>query len=216
MSLVFYYAPMSTALVTAAVLAELDVPHERIELDIDAGDTRNAAFLQLNPNGRVPTIVHDGTVIWESAAITIYLGETFGVNSGLYPGPRHVRGEAMKWIVWTNTVLAEAAGRLAAALPAVADGAVQEGSADLANAGLGNDHDQTIARADIHAQLGILDAALGDLPFLLGDYTLADTHMFVFVSWACMLGADVSQFKAIPGWMERCGSRPAFVQLLGD
>ena len=33
---------------------------------------------RLNPNGRVPTLVHDGVAIWESAAITIYLGETFG------------------------------------------------------------------------------------------------------------------------------------------
>jgi glutathione S-transferase len=113
MSLTFYYAPMSTAEVTAAVLAELGVPCERVRLDIDAGDTRKPDFLAINPNGRVPAIVHDGTPIWESAAITMYLGELFGVEAGLYPAPGPRRGEALRWIVWGNVTLAEAASRLA-------------------------------------------------------------------------------------------------------
>ena len=41
-----------------------------------------------------------------------YLGETFGVDAGLYPGPGPKRGNAMKWIVWSNVTLAEAVFRL--------------------------------------------------------------------------------------------------------
>lgn len=123
MSLTFYYAPMSTASVTEGVLAELGVPCERVKLDIGAGDTRKPHFLEVNPNGRVPAIVHDGTPIWESAAITMYLGETFGEDAGLYPAPGPKRGEAMKWITWGNVALAEAGGRLAASLPPGSEGA---------------------------------------------------------------------------------------------
>ncbi len=96
MSLTFYYAPMSTASITEAVLAELGVACERIRLDFAAGDTRAPDFLAVNPNGRVPAVVHDGTSIWESCAITMYLGEAFGVEAGLYPAPGPKRGEAMK------------------------------------------------------------------------------------------------------------------------
>ncbi|KAI9880154.1 MAG: hypothetical protein M1823_006761, partial [Watsoniomyces obsoletus] len=91
---------MSTASITQGVLAELDIECERVKLDIEAGDTRKPDFLKVNPNGRVPAIVHDGTPIWESAAITMYLGELFGVDAELYPAPGPKRGEAMKWIVW--------------------------------------------------------------------------------------------------------------------
>ncbi|MBA2540582.1 MAG: glutathione S-transferase, partial [Deltaproteobacteria bacterium] len=84
-TLTFYFAPMSTASITEGVLAELGVPCERVELDIQAGDTQQPTFLAINPNGRVPAIVHCGTAIWESAAITMYLGEVFGVSAGLYP-----------------------------------------------------------------------------------------------------------------------------------
>ena len=59
----------------------------------------------------------------------MYLGETFGTDQ-LYPGLGPQRGVAMKWIVWTNVMLAEAGGRLAAALPAGVAGAVEEGSVD--------------------------------------------------------------------------------------
>ena len=98
MSLTFYYSPMSTAAITELVLAELDVPYEKVEIDLKKGETRKPEFLRLNPNGKVPLVVHDGIPIWESAAITMYLGEAFGVDRGLYPEPGTKRGEAMKWI----------------------------------------------------------------------------------------------------------------------
>ena len=71
MSMTFFYAPMSTASMTALVLAELDVPCERVKVDLKAGDTKKPEFLKLNPNGKVPMLVHEGTPIWESAAIKI-------------------------------------------------------------------------------------------------------------------------------------------------
>ena len=93
------------------LLEELGVPHDKKKLDIQAGDTKKPDFLKINPNGKVPTIVHDGVAIWESSAITMYLGETFGVEKKLWPaaGPR--RGEAMKWVAWTNVTLGEAVYR---------------------------------------------------------------------------------------------------------
>jgi glutathione S-transferase len=70
---------MSTASITEAVLAELGIDCDRINLDISVGDTQKPEYLKINPNGKVPAIVHDGTAIWESSAITMYLEELFGV-----------------------------------------------------------------------------------------------------------------------------------------
>src|SRR5262245_49722860 len=111
MSLVFYYAPMSTASITQLVLEELGIPCEKVKLDLQKGDTKKPEFVKLNPNAKVPVIVHDGTVIFESSAITMYLGETFGVDKKLYPAPGPKRGEAMKWIAWAAVSLGDAVGR---------------------------------------------------------------------------------------------------------
>ena len=88
MSITYYYAPMSTAVRTTWAIEELGVPCERLRVDIQKKETKTPAFLKLNPNGVVPLLVVDGTPIFESTAILIYLGETYGVEKGLYPAPR--------------------------------------------------------------------------------------------------------------------------------
>ena len=191
MSLKFYYAPMSTASATAAVIAELGVFCEHIKLDIQAGDTKKPEFLKINPNGLVPVIIHEGTVIWESAAIAMYLGETFGVDAKLYPQAGLLRGEAMKWITWTNVTLAEAGSRLAYSM--------NPGSEEVA----------TKARADLSKGLKIIDSALATKPYLLGDYSLVDTHLASFIGWLGMMSVSLQEYPHLASWFSKCSNRPA-------
>jgi glutathione S-transferase len=216
MSLIFYYAPMSTSSITEAVLAELGIPGDRVQLSITDGDTKQPDFLKINPNGRVPAIVHDGTTIWESAAITMYLGEVFGVAAQLYPPSGTQRGEAMKWIVWGNVTLAEAGGRLSALLPSDSDGGVLPNSQDW----IPPEQRSTIAlakaKADLVGCLGILDNALGGKLFLLGDYSLVDTHLQGFVGWIGSMDINLQAFPTVMGWLERCYQRPAIAKLMQE
>jgi glutathione S-transferase len=202
MSLVFYYAPMSTASITSLVLAELEVPHESVKLDIRKGDTKKPEYLKLNPNGKVPLIVHDGTPIFESAAITMYLGETFGVQKNLYPAPGPKRGEAMKWIVWTNVTFGDAVGRWA------------RNTMDWVPAEQHNAKAGEAALKDVHDHLRVLDEALEGRSFLCGDYTLADTHLNSFVDWLRYMKIDISAYARLKAWGERCSARPAYVKTM--
>jgi glutathione S-transferase len=231
MTLTFYYVSNSTSDVTSAVLAELEYNLEaplcdRVQLSIQAGDTKSPSFLStVNPNGRVPAIVHDGVPIWESAAITMYLGEVFGVDdktnkkSGshpLYPalGPR--RGEAMKWIVWANLTIADAGGRLAAALLLGSKGGVEKGSEDsVAEEERGNSSDKRdleveIAKKDLTRWLRVLDGGLEGRAYLLGeDYSLVDTHLWSFVRWLTFMAVDLGPYANVGEWVKRVGERPA-------
>lgn len=214
--MIFYVAPFSTASVTEAVLAELGTPHERVELDIDAGDTRAPQFLAVNPNGRVPAIVDEGVAIWESSAITLYLGERDGVGAGLYPPPGPKRGEAMKWIVWASAALGVTAGRLSAVLPTGAAGAVQTGSVDFVEPELHHESELAEAKADVARQLSILDAALDGRDYLLEAYSLADLHIAVLVGWIASMEVDLEPFPQLAAWLTRCGERPALAALFAD
>ncbi|KAL9033950.1 MAG: hypothetical protein Q9214_007268, partial [Letrouitia sp. 1 TL-2023] len=211
MSLVFYFAPYSTASVTNAVLAELEhgLPTplaQRVEVSLQAGDTKTPKYLStINPNGRVPAIVHNGVPIWESAAITMYLGETFGVgDKSLYPPPGPTRGEAMKWIVWTNLTLAVPGQQLGTALRAGGGGSGGESEGEVAEK----------ARKELAEGLQVLDGALKGKEFLLGDqYTLADTHLWSFLSWLTMMRVELDKYPDVDGWMKRVGARPALQSL---
>jgi glutathione S-transferase len=215
MPITFYYAPMSTSSATEALIAELGLDCDRVRLDIDAGDTRRPEFLKLNPNGRVPTIVHDGVPIWESAAIALYLGELYGVERGLYPPPGPHRGEVMKWVVWANTHFAEAAGRLSSAIPA-GPGAVQPGSVDWRPPSIDDGARAATALSDLDGYSRLLDRELSRHEYLIGRYSIADTHLWVFVSWAMSMGLDLSAHREVAAWWQRCSSRPALAGLFGD
>jgi glutathione S-transferase len=201
MSLSFYYAPMSTAGITDLVLEELGVPCQKIKMDIRAGDTRKAEFLQLNPNGKVPLIVHDGTAIWESAAITMYLGEVFGVERNLYPSAGPQRGEAMKWIVWTNVTFGDATFRF------------MRNTSEWTPAEQHNGQAAEAAKIDIANCLRILDEALSGRKFLVGTYSLADTHLNSFVDWLRHMQMDLSPYAHLNAWSERCRARPAYARI---
>ena len=58
------------------LLAQLGVPFERVEYDIDRAETRTPEFLRMNPNGRVPVLeLEDGRFLPESNAILFYMSE---------------------------------------------------------------------------------------------------------------------------------------------
>ena len=225
MSLIFHWVPYSTATGTAAILDELEhglsAPlAQRVQHSFESGDLKSAEYLAINPCGRVPAIVHDGTPIFESAAITTYLGETFGVVrrdadgkdlESLYPALGPQRGEAMKWIIWSNVALAEAGIRLLATL------GIGANAAPLALSEEEKVKQAQAAKKDLRHWLGVLNGALEGKEYLLGaKYSLVDTHVNSFVTWVSRLGADLEGFENVRGWMERVASRPALSGRLGS
>lgn len=199
MSLTFYFSPMSTASLTQIILAELGVPHEAIRVDIGKGDDAKRALLAVNPNGKVPTIVHDGTAIWESSAITLYLGETFGVDKGLWPAAGPKRGEAMRWVCWSNVTLGDAVYRW------------QRNTSERIAAELRNEQLGAEGLKDVAACLKMVDDALASQPYLLGEaYSLADTHLHAYLDWLRFLKVDFSPYAHLNAWADRCGARPAY------
>jgi glutathione S-transferase len=199
MSLVFHYAPQSSAVTVHWALAELGVPCERVRVDLKAGATRTPEFLKLNPNGKVPLLVHDGVPVFESAAIIIHLGEAFGVEKKLFPAPGLQRAEALKWLVWTNVSLGGALRVWFHATAGVAEEARPAAAAGAA------------AKAEVEQHLGVLDEALRGRTWLVGEaFSLVDVHVLGWTAWVGMCGFDLARFANVDAWVKRGASRPAF------
>ena len=60
----------------AQVAAKVGIPFEKVLIRLDEPDTA-ATILRHSPNGRVPCLIHDGLVVWDSLAISEYLAEAF-------------------------------------------------------------------------------------------------------------------------------------------
>lgn len=203
MSLTFYYAPMSTASTVHWTLEELGVPYEGVLVDLSSESDKQQKLGPVNPNLKVPVLVHDGHVIFESAAIQIYLGETFGVERGLYPAPGPARGDALKWLVWTNVSLGDAVLRW------------QHHTSEQTDAKLQNTAAGVEARKDVDKVLAMLEVALDGRSYLLGDgVTLVDFHLVSFLQWAAFCGVKLAPFPRVSAWVERCSERPASLALM--
>lgn len=201
MSLTFYHSPHSSASPVHWTLEELGIPYEKISLNLQSGEHKRPDYLKLNPNGRVPLLVHNGVPIFESAAIQMYLGEQFGVEKGLYPPPGTQRGEVMKWIVWTNATLAEAMSRYGRN---VGDWAKE----DERNAKAG-----ATAKADVEECLRIIDETLVGKDYLAGSkFSLADVHLASWMDYVRMMNFDLNRYSALTAWLARCSSRPAYAR----
>ena len=78
------------------LLAQLRIPFERIEYNIDEAETRTPEFLEkVNPNGRIPVLeTEDGHYLPESNAILCYLAE----GTPIIPDDRFGRAQALRWM----------------------------------------------------------------------------------------------------------------------
>ena len=78
MALTLYHNDMSVcAQKVRLCLAEKGLAYEDKHLNLRAGDQKQPDYLKLNPNGYVPTLVHDGFVVCESVVINEYLDDAF-------------------------------------------------------------------------------------------------------------------------------------------
>lgn len=198
MSLTFYFAPMSTASTVAWSLEELGIPYEGVEVDLKDPADKQRKLGPVNPNLKVPVIVHDGTPVFESAAIQIYLGETFGTERGLYPQPGPMRGEAMKWLVWASTELAATVVRWYGYVGADVPPSKRDEAAGRA------------ARRDLDGLIGHIEQNLAEREAMLGaTISLVDIHLASFFQWITALGVDLGSFPRTSAWLARCSARPA-------
>jgi glutathione S-transferase len=83
---------------------ELGIPFEREDYGAVFGNTTTTEYLSLNPNARVPTVIEDGFVLWESNSIIRYFAARDGEGT-LYPTDLRARAMGERWMDWQLSVL---------------------------------------------------------------------------------------------------------------
>jgi glutathione S-transferase len=198
MSLLFYYSPMSSSTRIHWALEELGVPYEKVKVDLAAGEQKKPEYLAKNPNGKVPLLMVDGTAVFESLAILIYLGERYGVDKDLFPPLSLARAEALKWMAWGGASLLDAGGRLV------------RNVSDRFPADQRNEKAAESAKKEIGDLLAMLDRELEGKDYLVGGkFSFADLAIAGSMPFLARIGADLGPHKNVQAWVARCTTRPA-------
>lgn len=98
-------------------LDELGVVYELIACGGRFGGTDTADYRARNPHRKVPTVIDDGAVIWESNAILRYLGNRYS-EGAIWPADAAGRAAADEWMDWGATALVPAMGKVRTSLKA--------------------------------------------------------------------------------------------------
>lgn len=199
MSLVFYSAKYSSASPVACALLELDVPHVTVTFDLTKSDHKKPEFLALNPNGKVPTLVVDGTPMFEALAILQFLGDRYGVEQGLWPSAKDpARLVAQSWSTWAYVTYGTLLGLLGWA------------TSERFGKEFNNPAQAGLARKELEKALGLLEERLTKQKYMLSEkYSLVDLVVASVVGYGEMVGMKVDAHPRVNAWLREFQSRPA-------
>ena len=94
-----YHCAQARSMRSLWLLNELGIDFELVTLPFDMAHLRAPEYLAVHPLGRVPCLVDDGRVVFESGAIAQYLCETYD-DGRLGRAPGH--GERAEWLQWIH------------------------------------------------------------------------------------------------------------------
>ncbi|MBC7973835.1 MAG: glutathione S-transferase family protein, partial [Myxococcales bacterium] len=200
-----HYFPGNASLIAHLVLEEIGAPFALTLVDRARAEHKSPAYLALNPNGLLPTLVDDSAgdapplVLYETAAVVLHLADTHPA-AGLMPAlGTPARAHAYKWLAWlTNTMQA---ALIIYFYP-------ERWAVDAAGAAVVKAH----AEAKVGAMLDQLDAefARHGGPWLLGEsFGLADPYAFVLCRWTRGFGRPARSLPHLKPWLDRMLARPA-------
>jgi GST-like protein len=192
----FYYWPTANGLKVGILLEELGVEHRLVPVNIRAGEQKQPGFQAISANGRIPAIVdHDAAggplSLFESGAILIYLADR--ASQFLPPAGTEARQRVHEWLFWQVGHVTPYLSQLQLfrekapePIPFALD-MLQNEAARL---------------------YGVLERRLQAVPFVAGDYSIADMAIFPWIQ-PQRQGLDLDDYPHIRAWRETLKARPA-------
>jgi glutathione S-transferase len=175
-------------------LQELGVPFEAVTVNMFAGENRKPEFLKINPAGKLPALVDGETVLTESIAIVLYLGEKYP-EKNLVPTELRQRAELNRWLLFTTTELEQPLWRIARHTNIYPPEKRLPGEIAL-------------ARDDVAAMSQVLEDHMRGREFVVGDsVTVADFVLGYTLDWANLAGL-LGERPDLQAYMERMYARP--------
>ena len=232
-----YHNGMSTCSQKVRItLAEKGQDFTSHHFNLRAGDQHHPDYLALNPNGVVPTIIHDGRVIYESAVIDEYLDEVFP-EPPLHSADPYERARMRIWVKQFDEGLHAASATISACiafryqfmegktdeeLKKTLDGYVDPVKRARMTENVLEGVESSFFKPAIRRVVKMLDnlqASLSEGDWASGDtYSLADVALTPYVTRVAHLQQDwlFDSRPRVADWFDRVRARPAYKTALED
>ena len=193
-----YYLPGACSLADHIVLEWIGLPYEAIEVPRAELKTR---FLEINPNGAVPVLEHDGWRLTQNVAILNYLSDSSPQHGLNGDGSAKGRAEVNRWLGFLNSDLHPAFKPLFGATAYLEDAEAIEKS-------------KQHAKKTVAALYARVDTHLAGRDWLVDTRSIADAYLFVTLRWARGVGIDLSGMDNLARFFTKLESDPAVRKVL--
>src|SRR5262245_20684170 len=181
------------------VLAEKDLSYEKVLVDLLKNEQKASEFLRLNPYGKVPVLIDDNEVVYDSTVINEYLEDEYP-HPPLMPAESAERAHVRTFEDFADNSFTAQGGLLAAELRKPAEQTDQERVQRY--------------RADLIRVLEILERQLEGKDYVAGEFSLADLAFVPRLLQLPSLGVEIpGRLKNVLAWSERLTQRPSVEQL---
>lgn len=184
-----YYAPGACSLAPHIVAKEAGLAIELDKVSFAGGRKTQSGedFYAINPQGAVPALQLDsGQVLTEAQVLLQYLAAQ-APEKKLLPTEGFAKWHGLETLNFIATELHKGIGAL-----------FKNPQGDAREAVIAN----------IKNRLGLLEGKIGDQPYLLGDFSVADAYAFVTLRWAKAFKIDLSPWPALEAYFQRVQARP--------
>jgi glutathione S-transferase len=178
---------------------ELGITLDVHELDFMKGDNKTPEYMAKNPMGKIPTLEHDGYVVWESPAILFYMS----TNSGDKLQPKDVKAKTdmFRWMFWNATHYES--GIFTLAFENMIKPKMLKQETDKARV--------ATAQKDLERFAPVLNAHLEGKQWLCGnELSLADIAVGTTTEIGTNCGFDLKPYTHIAAWLKRLQDRPSW------
>ena len=183
-----FHTPQSRSTGALILLEELGAAYDLHVLNAKVGEQRQAAFLAVNPMGKVPAVLHGDVLVTEQVAIYLYLADLFADKALAPPIGDKRRGPYLRWMAFYAGCFE----------PAVVDRALKREPGPTAMSPYG----------DFDTVMATLNAQLDAGPFILGEtFSAADILWGTALGWMTMFGL-VPETPEIKAYIARVTTRP--------
>jgi GST-like protein len=193
-----YYWPTGNGLKIGILLEELELEYRLLPVNIREGEQKQAAFQRISANGRIPAIVDhapqglsEPLSLFESGAILNYLADKAG--RFLPAAGSAERQKVQEWLFWQVGHITPYLSQLQLFKEKAPEPIAF--ALDLLN-------------AEATRLYKVLEARLSEVPFVAGDYSIADMAIFPWIQ-PLRQGQDLADFPHIHAWRECLKARPA-------
>lgn len=176
---------------------ELGVAFERVDIGGRFGGNKDKPYLDLNPNGLVPTIEDGSFVLWESNSVVRYLADKYGQGK-LLPSTPEGRASANRWMDWQLTTLGPAFGPLFLGL-------IRTPKEKQDQAAIEDALKKTTKTWEI------VELYLGRTPYLAGEaFSIGDIPLGIWAYRWFSLPIERPNLPRLGAWYERLTERAAY------